>query len=129
MPLEGIIVPVATRMTVQIGTAEHLDIGGSILSFLNHHCEPNAIIDANVRPVVLNARRAIAAREEITFDYATTEWDMAEPFHCQCGSPACRGLIRGLRFLPAEVQDSLQSDLTPAMRDLLRDSRANGDRS
>lgn len=66
--------------------------------FLNHSCAPNA----RLRGLELVALRAIAAGEEITFDYNCTEYDMAEPFVCRCGH--CKGeLIRGFKHLsPAE---------------------------
>jgi hypothetical protein len=60
----------------------------------NHSCDPNLwLADA----VTLVARRAIAAGEEITGDYAM--WEVDEGYvagwACRCGSPLCRGACRG----------------------------------
>ena len=47
--------------------------------------------------------RDIAEGEVVTFHYCTTEYDMASPFDCQCGSARCMGVIRGARHLtPAQ---------------------------
>ena len=69
--------------------------------YLNHSCDPNAGIVDNRRLVAI---RAIAAGEEIRFDYSTT---MAEDFwtlECRCGSPLCRGTVTDFRLLPSEVK-------------------------
>ncbi|TDX01507.1 SET domain-containing protein-lysine N-methyltransferase [Dinghuibacter silviterrae] len=57
----------------------------------NHSCNPNT----EYRGLNVYARRAIAPGEELTLDYATMMDDTLEPFACQCGDPACRGVIRG----------------------------------
>ena len=57
----------------------------------NHSCEPNAAFDG----LNIVAWRPIAAGEPITVEYATFAGpDLAE-FECHCGSPSCRGTIRG----------------------------------
>ncbi len=58
---------------------------------LNHSCEPNVGVQGQI---VLVARRDIAAGEELTFDYDTTEIEQLA-FDCQCGTPSCRGRIDG----------------------------------
>ncbi len=106
MRFEGRASDTPTRYSVQIGPAEHLDpfdlldeqarLQWRSWMFLNHSCEPNAA----VRDRSLVALRDIADGEGITFDYNATEWDMAEPFACHCGSPRCVGLVRGARHRP-----------------------------
>ena len=88
-----------TRFTVQVGRARHIEVGP--FAFLNHACSPSVRIDTG-RMLVL-AARAIAAGEEMTFFYPSTEWEMACPFVCRCGDPNCIGLVAGARFLPASV--------------------------
>lgn len=114
--LQGPVVSVPSRWTVQIGLQEHVDIEGSIPSYLNHSCEPTSYIDFQTRPIVVRAARDLPADAEVTFDYDLTEWDMASPFKCGCGSPQCRGLVRGLRYRPTEVKIGLYASLSPAMR-------------
>jgi len=58
----------------------------------NHSCDANTIYDG----LTLYALRPIEKGEELTLDYATFLDKSMEPFHCNCGSPACRGLIMGL---------------------------------
>lgn len=58
----------------------------------NHSC------DANTRYVGLDviAARDIAIGEEITLDYAELLDEQGAHFTCRCGSPRCRGEVRGL---------------------------------
>lgn len=60
--------------------------------FVNHSCRPNAGIRGQISLV---AMRAIAAGEEITFDYAMADSTPYDEFHCACGAPECRGSVRG----------------------------------
>ena len=61
----------------------------------------------------------------LRFDYDSTEWDMAAPFDCGCGSPKCRGTVRGFRHLSDEqraeliaIAPHLQTELARAGREL-----------
>lgn len=58
---------------------------------VNHGCDPNAWLDG----LDVVARRAIAAGDEITLDYATFCNERMPDFDCACGALACRGTIRG----------------------------------
>lgn len=40
--------------------------------------------------------------DELTFFYPSTEWDMAQPFDCHCGSENCLGKVRGASELTRE---------------------------
>lgn len=80
--------------------------------FLNHSCAPNAW----VRGLELVALADIPAGGEITFDYDTTEWDMAAPFLCGCGTEGCRGVVRGFRHLDAEARERLLPRLADHLR-------------
>lgn len=94
-----------TRYSLQVGASLHLDqdcardefelVRRYFWRYLDHHCDPTTVI--RNREVI--ALRAIAEGEGVTFDYNTTEYDMAEPFHCHCGSEHCVGLVRGARHL------------------------------
>jgi hypothetical protein len=61
---------------------------------LNHSCDPNAWLDG----LNLVARRRIQSGEQITADYGTFCNESLEPFVCSCGSPECRGTIRGTDY-------------------------------
>ncbi len=58
----------------------------------NHSCDANCIYDGlNVK-----TQRSIKNGEELTLDYALFLDKSMEPFHCNCGSANCRGLIMGM---------------------------------
>ncbi|KAL8280209.1 hypothetical protein RQP46_007323 [Phenoliferia psychrophenolica] len=39
----------------------------------------------------------------MNFAYFSTEWSMAQPFECLCGSPRCIGEVRGAESIRAEI--------------------------
>jgi hypothetical protein len=104
-------VAVPTRYTLQVDRDLHIEAeqdgdgpdGYPVWRFMNHGCDPNILL----RGRGFVALRAIRAGEEVTFDYDTTEWDMASPFRCHCSSPCCRGTIRGYRHLTAAARRRL----------------------
>lgn len=97
------------RHTIQVGEHRHQAETGETDDFLNHACQPTAYVDADNLRIV--ARRAIAAGEEITINYAASEWDMAEPFVCRCDGT--ERTIRGFRHLSAAEQEQMRA-LVPA---------------
>ena len=84
------------RFSVQVGSDRHID-GLRQLTYLNHSCAPNVFLNTTELTVV--ALRQIAVGEELSFFYPSTEWRMAEPFTCLCGSAECVGLIAGAEAL------------------------------
>jgi hypothetical protein len=123
--LEGELTDRATRYSVQLDENVHLDVGGDhsteemldryFWRFMNHSCDPNTVISN--REVI--ALREIAPWTDITFNYNSTEYDMAEPFDCHCGAARCFGVIRGFIHLPAGEREKLRSQLAPYLRHLL----------
>jgi hypothetical protein len=89
-----------TYRSIQIGPKTHVDDLG-VLSYLNHSCRPNTIVDTAA--LTVTAARDIAAGEELTFFYPSTEWDMSRPFACLCGAPECIRTVTGAKYLPAET--------------------------
>jgi hypothetical protein len=105
LQLLGTITTRPTRFTIQLSPDCHLEappLPDADLQleyawlFLNHSCDPNGYIDAADR--TFRALRSIAAGEEITFNYLTTEAKLAAPFNCRCGAANCFGQIRGYQF-------------------------------
>ena len=90
-----------SRMTVQLEANKHILLYPSLLQYVNHSCYPNAFFDTKQR--VLRCVRPIAEGEEIRFFYPSTEWDMEEPFQCNCGEKNCLGLIKGAAHLPPHI--------------------------
>lgn len=90
-----------TRWTVQCGDHEHADLMPVELRYINHSCQPNVVFDVDAN--VVRAIADIASGEEFTFFYPSTEWEMDEPFDCNCGTLACLGRITGASQLSPEV--------------------------
>jgi SET domain len=107
--IEGHETRTPTKYSLQVGRDLHLDQRGArdasdrvrrfYWRYMNHSCAPSTrILDREVIAV-----RDIAALEGVTFDYNTTESDLAEPFACHCGSTHCVGTVRGAKHLtPAQ---------------------------
>lgn len=111
--LEGDLVDRPDRHSLQVEDDRHLVVPPATgvpwnpehypWRFLNHSCAPNA----GIRGREVIALRDIQLLEQITFDYNTTEYDMAEPFVCRCGT--CGGRqVAGFRHLAHEEQARLR---------------------
>lgn len=103
-----------SRYSIQIGERQHGLLVPIELTFMNHACDPSAAIRVDHLQVV--ALRDIAEGEQITFFYPSLEWQMAEPFPCNCGSPRCLRWISGAADLPDAVLD--RHVLSPAIQGL-----------
>ena len=81
---EGITQNFATYLTIQTGTDTHITLVPEFLQFTNHSCNPTAFFDTtNMELVCLEP---LQEGDEITFFYPSTEWEMAQPFVCNCGN-------------------------------------------
>lgn len=112
-----VFVAAAHRHTIQLDADRHQAGTDEIDDYLNHACAPNLRLDAERLCFV--AVRPIAPGEQLTFNYLTSEWDMAEAFDCSCGAPGCFGKIRGFRWLSRAQQEALVPLLTPFLRRML----------
>jgi len=121
LELDGEILSTPSVFSVQVGEREHLHPNRAALAaddsersrwrFLNHSCDPNCWMDGRT----LRARRAIAAGEQLTFDYNCTEWSMDTSFDCACG--ACDGSpVRGYAHLDAEARTRRHAHAAPHLR-------------
>lgn len=76
------------------------------------------------------AGKALRQGDELTYFYPSTEWAMAQPFHCRCGAGAavCKGWIVGAAQMPVEALHGYW--INAWIRDALREKRtvegANG---
>lgn len=119
-----------TRYSIQTDRDEHIECHESLPAdemrarfpwrFLNHCCAPNASIVGRT----LVARRTIRAGEQVTFDYTTTEAQMAEPFDCRCGATRCLGRVSGFLALSAEEQRARAPFVAPHLKSFLPKSGA-----
>lgn len=125
MELTGVPRTEADRYSIQVDVGTHLAPsdtpeadGEGAWRFMNHACDPNVRVDVEARRLV--ARRAIGAGEELTFNYNTTEWEMAEPFDCGCGAAVCEGEVGGYARLSDAHRQRLEPDVAPHLRELAR---------
>jgi hypothetical protein len=95
---------------IGIGRYSYIDTKNSPFRFINHSCDPNAII---VTPRTIIARKSIHQGEEITMDYSLTEAGQDWCIHnCTCKSARCRGLIEPINKLPKHVFRSYMPHIT-----------------
>lgn len=90
-----------------IGPLRAEDREGAMI-FSNHSCEPNIGVAGQI---VFVALRDIAAGEELTHDWATTDDDSYE-MACRCGAPACRGVITGQDWQKPELQEKYRGSFS-----------------
>lgn len=127
LAIDGELTDRPSRFSVQVDDVCHIEVPAaqdlatsierSPWRFLNHSCAPNAV----VRGRQLIATAAIAAGDEITFDYNTTEFELASPFACHCGAGDCLGSIHGFRHLGREQRLRRRAALAPHLLRRLAD--------
>lgn len=84
-------------LTVQVSEDVHIELFPDCLECVNHSCAPNCFFDTTRMEFV--ALKPIAVGEEFTFFYPSAEWDMDQPFACNCGTPECLSMIQGAKYL------------------------------
>ena len=120
--LNGKGVATPSRHALQVSAAVHLLAAhtdsesdpGSWWHVLNHRCAANAYL----RGRTLLALANIAAAEEISFNYNTTEFELSVPFHCWCDASSQRGphRVRGYRYLSARERAALDDHVADHLR-------------
>lgn len=102
--LQGEFTDHPSKYSIQIGEGRHLeplpdDLSdvSSLIRFFNHSCDPSTFL--NLEDLTVRALRDLEPGEEVTFNYNTTEYDMADPFKCHCNAGNCVGYIRGFKYL------------------------------
>ncbi len=84
--------------------------------YLNHSCDPNVfmrphVADSDHPRVDAIARRDITAGEELTFDYATLEYEVTiANAVCKCNAVSCREKIQGFKDLSEEDVEKYHSE-------------------
>lgn len=104
-----------TKSSIQVSVDCHLEPGNYGV-FANHSCKPNAYMwtalreDGQKGHVVLIAIEDIAKGQEITFDYATTEFSLIPELQgtqCYCREFGCRRYMKGFSDLSPKEQSQL----------------------
>ena len=97
----GITQPYATYLTVQTSADRHITLMPEFLQYINHSCAPNVFF--NTTSMELVCLHALQPGDEFTFFYPSTEWEMAQPFVCNCGNQNCIQLINGASHLSVQT--------------------------
>lgn len=97
----GITQTYATYLTVQTGASRHITLLPEFLQYINHSCVPNVFFDTSSMHLV--CLQPLQPGDEFTFFYPSTEWEMAQPFVCNCGNSVCLQLINGASHLSVET--------------------------
>ncbi len=84
-------------LTLQVGLHKHIALSPECLQYTNHSCDPNVFFDTDKMELI--ALRSIQPDDEMVFFYPSTEWKMASPFSCNCGSVKCLQTIAGAAVL------------------------------
>lgn len=101
----AIQVPKKKWSTVQISENQHIELN-SALVYLNHSCVPTMEIDTTKMEVRVARNRDLQVGDELSFFYPSTEWQMAKPFACLCGSGAkCLGTLSGAADIDVLAMD------------------------
>lgn len=108
-------------LTVQVGIDQHILLQPEHLQYINHSCDPNVFFDTFSMEII--ALKDINVGDELNFFYPSTEWDMAQPFACRCGTSRCLGEIKGAAHISLEILKSYT--LTRFIQQQLHD-RAHG---
>ncbi|KAF7375733.1 hypothetical protein MSAN_00462800 [Mycena sanguinolenta] len=96
------------RRSARTYQTDNIDLN-SDFAYSNHSCVPNAVFDlSSTDPAKWNVRALtnIPAGTPVVWFYPSTEWEMIQPFECQCGTEQkkCVGRIQGAKALTyAEV--------------------------
>ena len=87
--------------SVQASRDLHIELNCDLL-YTNHSCRPSVVFDME-RWEVRVGEKGLKEGDELTFFYPSTEWEMSQPFDCQCGARECRGKITGAKDMSREI--------------------------
>lgn len=88
-------------LTVQLDDGVHILLEPKYLQYINHSCQPNAFFD--IKTLQLIALTEISSGDELSYFYPSTEWNMQQPFDCNCEQDNCLKRIQGARYLSVDT--------------------------
>ena len=91
LKIDGKETSLRDKYTIQVSPNLHIIPNDDSGKYINHSCFPNLMVNERRQFVAL---MDIKKGEEITFDYNSTEDELAEQFYCNCGHENCRGKIQ-----------------------------------
>ena len=112
------LIPEESEYALQIDDDKFIDSRYYVVSdYINHSCDANLRVD--LKNLSFVALRNIKKKEEITYNYLTTEYDLARDnldFECKCNSKDCLGRIKGFKFLTKLQKLKLKPSLAPFLK-------------
>jgi len=118
--VKGPIKPKPSIYSFSVGLNQHIEPKNNSGDFdfghyMNHSCNPNAIVKIINKPdkipyIRVIARKNIKKDEELTFDYASLEYKTVVNSICKCKSINCRGIIRGFKDLPKNIAKKYEKE-------------------
>ena len=97
LTFSGQILAYPNRLSLQIDEGQHMHSSG----------------DIDFNALALRALVDIPEGAELTYNYLTTEWELAAPFTCACAAHNCYGEIKGFRYLSLAQQLALEPLASP----------------
>jgi len=104
--------------SVQTGKNSHIELNSDLL-YTNHSCDPSLVFDMSRMEVRVVDDGPIKKGGLMTFFYPSTEWDMSQPFDCNCGSEKCLGKINGAKNMKRD--DLKRYWLNPHIEEMLKE--------
>lgn len=115
VPIEGRLMGERTEHSIQVSPASHIDPKPPA-RFANHSCSPNSGICMKKGKPWLCAMRNIGKGEEITWDYAMSEYEFNYFMPCHCGNKNCRKLIGPYLFLDKKTIRRYKNFIMPYLK-------------
>ncbi|KAE8338309.1 hypothetical protein BDV24DRAFT_138446 [Aspergillus arachidicola] len=86
--------------SVQTGANSHIELNSDLV-YCNHSCNPSLNFDMGKMEVRVVDDRDLKVGDHLTFFYPSSEWDMDQPFQCNCGAGegVCKGVIDGAKTM------------------------------
>ncbi|KAI9772680.1 MAG: hypothetical protein M1840_000275 [Geoglossum simile] len=90
--------------SVQISRDEHIELNSDLI-YCNHSCAPSLEFDMKKSEIRVARDKDLKVGDALTFFYPSTEFDMAQPFQCECsaGEGNCKGRIAGAGRMAREA--------------------------
>ncbi len=119
--VEGPITPQRSKYSFAIDINRHIEPkqdknAYNLGHYVNHSCDPTARTrvvekDNSIPYIEVIARKDVEKGEEITFDYATLEYEITlVNAMCKCKTKKCRGIIQGFKDLPPEIIEKYKKE-------------------
>jgi len=91
-----------TYTSVQIGPRDHIELNSDLV-YCNHSCAPSLEFDMKKFEIRVVKGKDLKIGDPLTFFYPSTEWDMAQPFDCNCGAKECHHWIDGAKNMDRDI--------------------------